>query len=455
MFERFTDRGRRVLVFAREESRRLEHGYIGTEHLLLGLLHDDDDETGQALRAAGLTLVVARRQLQESKGRGQAGASGHLPLTPRMKRLLEQALRTSLRLRQDHVGRAHLLRGLLAGRDCSGVQLLAHQGIDIDALMGVAERLAASDAPSEDGAAQPSGRPVSRLHPQERRYLAALPDPPTDVEGLRRLTSEQSRRYAGTPIDLAVVRDVELGGVSCRLYASGLARRPGVVQIHGGGWVSGDMDSQDVTCRLLAAESGWAVVAVDFRRSPEHSYPAALEDVMAVTQALRSGGEQAVDPARLAVLGDSAGAAMAAVASRRLRDAGAAPYELQVLIYPVTDAAMDTASYAEFATEHGLTAAAMRFYWSAYAPPDLLDPDVSPLRTPDLSGLPPAYVLTAECDPLRDEGEAYASALAEAGVPVAARRVLGAIHGFWRLPGFFDAGRTAITDVAAALRALG
>jgi acetyl esterase len=146
---------------------------------------------------------------------------------------------------------------------------------------------------------------------------------------------------------------------------------------------------------------------------------------------------------------------MAAVAARRVRDAGGPPYELQVLIYPVTDAAMDTRSYRKFAADCGLTAAAMRFYWSAYAPPDPFDPDVSPLRTLDLAGLPPAYVITAEFDPLRDEGEGYAAALAEAGVPVAAHRCIGAIHGFWRLPGFFDAGRSAISDVAGALRGLG
>jgi len=231
-----------------------------------------------------------------------------------------------------------------------------------------------------------------------------------------------------------------------------MSRRPGVVQIHGGGWVTGDLDSQDVTCRQLAAQSGWAVVAVDFHRSPEHRYPAALEDVLAVTAALRAGAADVVDPARLAVLGDSAGGNLAAVAARRVRDAGGPAYELQILIYPVTDFAMDTRSYGQFAVEHGQTAAAMQFYWSAYAPPDPLHPDVSPLRTPDLRGLPPAYMLTAEFDPLRDEGEAYAAALAEAGVQVTARRYLGAIHGFWRLPGYFDVGRLAISDVAGALR---
>ena len=297
------------------------------------------------------------------------------------------------------------------------------------------------------------------LHPQSREYLAALPPPPTDVEGMRRLTLKQSRRYAGPPVELADVRDVTLGGVRCRVYVPRTAPAarplPAMVFIHGGGWVACDLDSHDVTCRRLARESNWALVAVDYRRSPEHRFPAAIEDVMAVTAALRAGDESTVDGDRLAVLGDSVGGGMAAVAARRLRDSGAPAYELQVLIYPVTDAGMDTPSYAEFAAAHGLTAAAMDYYWRAYGSPDPDEADVSPLRATDLRGLPPAYILTAEYDPLRDEGEAYAAALAEAGVSVAARRCIGAIHGFWRLPGFFDAGRTAISDVAGALRALG
>ncbi|MGI8528981.1 MAG: alpha/beta hydrolase fold domain-containing protein [Geodermatophilaceae bacterium] len=451
MFERFTDQARRVVVFAQEECRLLEHDHIGTEHLVLGLLHDadreDDDGSGQALAAAGATLTAARRRLQETSAVGPRVA-GHIPFSRRARKVYEGALRAAGIWGQQPIDRRHLLVGVLGLRDGTGVRLLADLGVDIDALAAAAGRLVAN-------AARPRPPLNRRLHPQARRYLAAQPDPAADVEGLRRLTSETSRRYAGQPIDLPLVRDTELGGVSCRLYSSGLSQRPGVVQIHGGGWVTGDMDSQDVTCRRLAAQSGWAVVAVDFRRSPEHPYPAALDDVMSVTEALRSGAEDAVDPARLAVLGDSAGGNMAAVAARRVRDAGGPPYELQVLIYPVTDAAMDTRSYRKFAADCGLTAAAMRFYWSAYAPPDPFDPDVSPLRTLDLAGLPPAYVITAEFDPLRDEGEGYAAALAEAGVPVAAHRCIGAIHGFWRLPGFFDAGRSAISDVAGALRGVG
>jgi len=448
VFERFTDTAKRVLVLAQEESRLLGHGYIGTEHLLLGLLHDaePDDGTALALAAAGATLAAARRRLQRTAE--SASAQGHIPFTGEARRALEVALPMAVRNADVPIDRRHLLAGVLERREGAGVWLLTELEVDVDALAAAVDVLVAGNSPG-----QPP--PAGGLHPQARSYLAAAADPPTDLEGMRHLTSETSRRYAGVPVDLPLVRDTTLNGVPCRIYSAGTTTRPGVVQIHGGGWVTGDLDSQDVTCRLLAAQSGWAIVAVDFRRSPEYPYPAALEDVLAVTAALRAGADAAVDPYRLAVLGDSAGGNLAAVAARRLRDAGEPGYELQVLIYPVTDAAMDTPSYRRFAEAHGLTAAAMKFYFSAYAPPDLRHPDVSPLRAPDLSGLPPAYVVTAEFDPLRDEGEAYAAALAAADVPVTARRYLGCIHGFWRLPGHFDAGRAAVSDVAGALRALG
>lgn len=292
------------------------------------------------------------------------------------------------------------------------------------------------------------------LHPQAREYLAALEPVPADVEGMRAVTLEQARRYGGPKVEIAEVRDLSLAGVPCRLYHPDPTRGvPAVVHVHGGGWVAGDLNSHDSTCRRLAAESGWAVVAVDYRRSPEHRFPAALDDVEAVTAALQDGDLSTVDGQRLAVLGDSAGGTIATVAARRLGAAGRTPYELQVLIYPVTDTGMDTESYREFAVDRGLTAAAMDFYWNAYGPADRTQPDVAPLRATELTGLPAALILTAEFDPLRDEGEAYAAALAAAGVSVVAHRWLGMIHGFWRMPGAFDAARSAIATVAARLRA--
>ncbi|CAN5217475.1 alpha/beta hydrolase [soil metagenome] len=293
------------------------------------------------------------------------------------------------------------------------------------------------------------------LHPQALAYLQALPPASSDVDTIRAAALEAARRYGGPTVELPSVNDVAVSGVPCRLYQpSSGGRLPVLVHVHGGGWVACDLDTHDALCRRLAAESGWAVLAVDFRRSPEHPFPAAIEDVEAVGDAVRAGALSTVDETRLAILGDSAGGTIAAVVARRDRDAGRAPYLLQVLVYPVIDPAMGTHSYREYAEGAGLTAAGMAFYWDAYGPDRRDDPDVSPLHATDLRGLPPALVLTAEHDSLRDEGEAYAAALAEAGVPVVAHRVLGLVHGFWRLPGAFDAAGAAITQVAGALRAL-
>lgn len=144
MFERFTDQARRVVVLAQEEARLLNHQHIGTEHLLLGLLHEDDDETGRALQDAGATSAVVRRRLEDSPGRGKKEPRGHIPFTPRAKQALEQALRASQRLGQDSIGQAHLLRGLLEVRDGRGYRLLLELGVDTGTLAAVADELAAS-----------------------------------------------------------------------------------------------------------------------------------------------------------------------------------------------------------------------------------------------------------------------------------------------------------------------
>jgi ATP-dependent Clp protease ATP-binding subunit ClpC len=157
VFERFTDQARRVVVYAQEESRLLAHDHIGTEHLLLGLLHDDDDQTGHALNAAGVTLEVLRRQVEASSGRGKKPPSGHIPFTPRAKKALEQALRAAQRLGQDHIARPHLLRGLLEVHDSNGVRLLLECNADLDALTSIADQLASSTTPgTENGPDRPS-----------------------------------------------------------------------------------------------------------------------------------------------------------------------------------------------------------------------------------------------------------------------------------------------------------
>jgi acetyl esterase len=205
--------------------------------------------------------------------------------------------------------------------------------------------------------------------------------------------------------------------------------------------------------RALANAAGAIVISVEYRLAPEARFPAAVEDsVAAVRWAAARGAELGGDPARLAVAGDSAGGNLAAVVARRLR--GELELRLQALIYPVTDGGVNTPSFREFADRYGLTAAGMRRFWELYLDgSDSSDPDASPLRDPDLSGVAPAYVLTAERDVLRDEGEAYAAALEQAGVPVTQVRWPGTIHGFFRWIAATDVAGEAIAEVGARLRA--
>jgi acetyl esterase len=224
---------------------------------------------------------------------------------------------------------------------------------------------------------------------------------------------------------------------------------PVVAYLHGGGWMMGTLDSYDSLLRALANASGAIVAGVDYRLAPEHRYPAALDDAMFAIRGIANiAGELGGDGTRLAVAGDSAGGNLAAVAARRLRDT----VRFQALIYPVIEPAFDTASYREFDEGHGLSAASMQRFWRLYldgAGPD--DPDAAPVRA-DLAGLPPAYVLTAEEDVLRDEGEAYAAALQEAGVPTELVRWPGTIHGFFRWLAVTPAAREAVDAVGARLR---
>jgi acetyl esterase len=223
--------------------------------------------------------------------------------------------------------------------------------------------------------------------------------------------------------------------------------------MHGGGWAVGSIESFDTVCRALANASGAIVASIGYRLAPEHPYPAGLEDALTVVRWLAANaGELGGDPGRLAVAGDSAGGNLATVVARRLR--GELDLRMQALIYPATDAGLNTASYRDFGEGHGLTAASMRRYWNLYLDgADGMQPDTSPLRADDLDGMPPAFVLTADHDPLRDEGEAYAEALRGAGVEVELRRYAGAVHGFWRWLAAADLSRRAVAEVGAALRA--
>jgi acetyl esterase len=227
------------------------------------------------------------------------------------------------------------------------------------------------------------------------------------------------------------------GALPVRVYASGDDRslRPILLWLHGGGWVIGDLDTADPTCRKLANRSGALVVSVDYRLAPEDPHPAASDDAIAALRWLAANGaELGGDPARIAVGGDSAGGNLAAVTAIAARDEGI-PVRLQVLVYPVTDATMSSASYDENAEGYLLTRDSMAWFTEHYLSggSDPKEPTVSPLHADDLSGVAPALVLTAEFDPLRDEGEALALRLQEAGVAVEQRRFDGMIHGFFAL----------------------
>jgi acetyl esterase len=230
---------------------------------------------------------------------------------------------------------------------------------------------------------------------------------------------------------------------------------PLLIYFHGGGWVIGDLDTHDGVCRFLAANAGVAVLAVDYRLSPEHPFPAPVEDAWsAFSWAAANAAELGVDPQRIAVGGDSAGGNLAAVVSLLARAGGGAMPALQLLIYPPTDSAGDLPSRRLFANGFMLTKGDMDNFEHHYLPPgtDATDPRVSILLAPDLEGLPSAYVTTAGFDPLRDEGEAYALRMREAGVRVALRRHPGLIHGFANMTAISRTARAAMLEVSGALR---
>ncbi len=223
---------------------------------------------------------------------------------------------------------------------------------------------------------------------------------------------------------------------------------------HGGGWVLGGLNTHHGVCATLAQQAGCVVCSVDYRMAPEHRFPAAVDDAWAVTTwAAEHADELGGRPGALAVGGDSAGGNLAAVCALKARDTGL-PLALQLLVYPVMDADLETSTYREFAEGYFLTAYAMRWFWDHYLPEgDRFQPDASPLRADDVSGTAPALVITAEFDPLRDEGEAYARRLEEAGVPVTLSRYDGMIHGFYRMPAVIDRANDALAESSAALSA--
>lgn len=280
------------------------------------------------------------------------------------------------------------------------------------------------------------------------------------VEEVRALTAPITEVCApgGTPA--AREEDVVIGGpggdLALRVYTPpGDGPHPAIVYFHGGGWVLYELDTFNPICRDLAHFTGATVVSVAYRLAPEHPFPAAVDDAhAAVRWVAEHGAEIDVDGRRIAVAGDSAGGNLAAVMALRCRDEGP-PLAFQLLLNPVTDHDFDTGSYHEFADGHFLTRPQMHWYWDRYLPETARrdHPWASPLRAPDLAGLAPALVLTAECDPLRDEGEAYAARLAGAGVDVGLVRTPGVIHGFLNLGATTPKTEGVFREVAAALRA--
>jgi acetyl esterase len=231
---------------------------------------------------------------------------------------------------------------------------------------------------------------------------------------------------------------------------------PALVYFHGGGWVIGSLETHENLCKALANRSGARVVAVDYRLAPEHGWPAAAEDCYAVScHMAEHGAAHGIDGARLAVGGDSAGGNLAAVVALLARERGGPRLRHQVLIYPVTDHDFERPSYRENGSDYFLTTDAMRWFWDHYVPDrgQRNHWSAAPLRAEKLAGLPPATVITAEYDPLRDEGEAYAERLREAGVPVTCSRYDGQIHGFVSMLDLLDAGRRAADQIGTALRA--
>jgi acetyl esterase len=227
-----------------------------------------------------------------------------------------------------------------------------------------------------------------------------------------------------------------------------------VVYLHGGGWVIGNLETHDHVVRVLANRLHAAIVNVDYRLAPEYPFPAAADDSWAaLLWASERMTEIAGGAVPLVVMGDSAGGNLSAVVARRARDAGGPQLASQVLIYPVTDADLDTPCYLDPENQLLLTRESMIWFWDHYAPDpaDRLHQDASPLRAGDLSGLPPAIVLTAEHDPLRDEGEMYAERLASAGVPVTQQRFAGQMHAFFTMVGVLPGSAAGIDYVAEHL----
>ena len=293
--------------------------------------------------------------------------------------------------------------------------------------------------------------PEARALLDEAARLGVLDIVDLPVEEARRQMREGRSAIAGPLLPVASVQKRQLpgpgGAIPVWIYRpSEDSDLPVLVYFHGGGWVIGGLDTHDNIARALCQYGDCIVVSVDYRLAPEHRFPAALDDAYAATRWVAiNAAELGVDSARLAIGGDSAGGNLAAVVAQQARTDNNLNIAFQLLIYPVTDLSLEFPSMQEFAEDYRLTRAAMACYIEHYLGPqgDRNDPRAAPLSAPDLSGLPPALVLTAGCDPLRDEGKAYADKLVQAGAEVEYRCFEGMIHGFFGMPGALTLAREA------------
>jgi len=307
------------------------------------------------------------------------------------------------------------------------------------------------DAAAVYAAFQEAGRPAyETLPPSEARdlYVAARlivnPEPP----------------------ELEKVEDLNIpaphGAIPARLYVPKQLRKTGglapcLVFFHGGGWVIGNLDTHDVVCRKLAAEGELLVISVDYRLAPEHKFPAAVDDAITATKWVAANAETlGIDTSRLLVGGDSAGGNLAAVVALAARDGDGPNIAGQVLIYPATDAKRTHPSHSEPETSILLTHSVTTWFYGNYlnGAADADDWRASPARAKTLKGLPPAYVLTAGADPLRDEGDEYAARLKEAGVSVTYRHFGGQFHGFFTMGKLLNQANIAASEIGAWLKAL-
>lgn len=301
------------------------------------------------------------------------------------------------------------------------------------------------------------------LDPQAQALLeqmAAMNMPSFDT-----LTPEQARQammpMATEPEPVGKVEDRQIAGpaidIPVRIYTpEGDGPFPVLTFFHGGGWVIGNIDSHDGLCRSLTNQAGCITVSVDYRLAPEHKFPAAPEDCYAATQWVAANAASFNgDSSRLAIGGDSAGGNLTAVVAQMARDRGGPPLAFQLMIYPATDFNADTPSLKENAQGYLLSKADIEWFTGHYLSSDEDKRHVlaSPGLASDLSGLPPALIITGEFDPLRDDGEQYGKQLKEAGVPVTVSRYDGMIHGFLSLAPFLDQGQHAITEASQALKA--